>query len=140
MQQNRRQNERVNLSVEIILESLSGRRECRITDLSRGGCYVDSIASMNEGETVVFKLQTPTGRWLRLSGKAAYIFPGSGFGIRFDNLAEEDRNLLELVIIAHGGQPAQQSDSDVSGEKKSEEFDEFDQFIQDVLEQAEKEK
>lgn len=103
-----------------------------------GGCYLDSIASMTAGEPVVFRLQTPTGQWLRLSGKAAYIFPGSGFGIRFDRLSEDDRKLLELIIVSHGGQPAPQSDSDEKREKESEGFDEFDQFIQDVLGQSEK--
>lgn len=128
MHDNRRHNERVSVSLGIILESLSGTRQYRISDISMGGCYIDSITPLSEGENVVFRVPTTTGHWLRLSGKTTYVFPGSGFGIKFDRLSADDRNVLELIIISHGGQPIKHTDL---GESESE-FDDFDRFIQEV--------
>ena len=100
-----RKHERLPLSLEVVMESSSGKREARISDLSMSGCFVDSIVIALEGETVAFKLCMPTGNWLRLAGEVVYCLPNIGFGIRFTNLTEEKQNLLELIIRANGGQP-----------------------------------
>jgi CheY-like chemotaxis protein len=98
-----RQYERISILLEIVLESSSGKRDARISDLSMGGCFVDSIAHVSEGETVVFQIRLPAGLWVQLYGEVVYCSPGFGFGLQFTNLAGEERILLEQVILAHGG-------------------------------------
>ena len=105
MRNYRRDKERVTVSLGVIVESLSETREYRISDISMGGCYIDSIAPFTEGERIVFKFLNTTGNWLKLSGRIVYVFPGSGFGIKFDTLTEDERNALELIVISNGGQP-----------------------------------
>jgi hypothetical protein len=101
-----RKHERVTLSLEAISESSSGKREARVSDLSMGGCYVDSIVTVPVGETVIVSIRMPTGEWMRLSGDVTYCFPGIGFGLRFHELMDHDRSLLERVIRSLGGAPA----------------------------------
>jgi len=100
-----RQYKRFPISLEIVLEFSSGKREARISDLSMGGCFVDSIMNVSEGEIVSFKLRMPTGQWVELSGKVIYYLPNFGFGIRFTNRTEEKNKLLAQIILAHGGEP-----------------------------------
>jgi hypothetical protein len=43
-------------------------------------------------------LQLPDGQWLELSGEVAHQTPPLGFGLRFDNLTDEQREGLQLLI------------------------------------------
>ena len=52
----KREHERKQLFAETTLEFSSGKYEARISDISLGGCYVDSIASVVEGEIITLSL------------------------------------------------------------------------------------
>lgn len=97
--------------MEIVLEFSSGSREARVSDLSLGGCFVDSILDVNEGEAVTFDLRLPTGEWLKLSGDVVYTMPQIGFGIRFTGLSQEQTSQLADTIERYGGKPHAESDS-----------------------------
>ncbi len=43
-----RKEERVPFLMEILLESASGKREARISDIGPEGCYIDSIVTTQE--------------------------------------------------------------------------------------------
>jgi hypothetical protein len=119
MADNRRQSERINIPLEIVLESASGRRECRISDLSFGGCFVDSIAAVSAGEVLTLMLHLPTRQCLKVQGEVTYLYPGFGFGLRFIDLSKEGEIQLEQVILAHGGKPLKRRDVVVEQETKS---------------------
>src|SRR5688500_10708380 len=106
MGNNRRQNARINISLEVLLESTSGKRDSRISDLSMGGCFVDSIANVVEGEVLNITLHLPNGQWLKLTGAVVYIYSGFGFGLRFLGITDEEQEQLEQVIVSHGGKPS----------------------------------
>ena len=93
-----RKEERVSYITEVVLEWSSGKREARITDLSSGGCYVDTIATIPEGEPISFALQTSEGESSKLTGKVAYVMSGFGFGIEFTDLTDGTRELLDRLI------------------------------------------
>lgn len=98
-----REQERVPFLIEIVLESASGKREARISDISMGGCYIDSIASFHEGEPVAFDLIHPNGQSLPFTGEVAYVLEGFGFGVKFTDLTEEQSVFLERMVRAHSG-------------------------------------
>lgn len=98
-----REHERINFLTEITLESSSGKREARISDLSIGGCYIDSIAAVHAGEVVGFAIVLPSGETLSLNGKVAYIIPGNGFGITFHDLNDDEKLTIESIVASHGG-------------------------------------
>jgi hypothetical protein len=93
-----REQERVSFFVEVVLESASGKREARISDLSLGGCFIDSIALMTEGESVAFELLREGGQLVRFTGRVTYVLPGVGFGVRFTNISEDQQAFLEQVV------------------------------------------
>jgi hypothetical protein len=95
---NRRAHERLRLPLEAQWEGQSGKHEARVYDLSPGGCYIESIGQVTDGERVTFRVQTPTGAWLVLHGVIAHHQPHMGFGVRFLPLAPATRYQLEDII------------------------------------------
>jgi hypothetical protein len=98
MSEDRRVEERVPLMLELRWESLSGKRAARISDMSRSGCYVETIAPVTVGELIRFEVQLPTGRWLPLIGDVVYQLPGMGFGLRFRNLTPAQRDVIASLL------------------------------------------
>ena len=93
-----REQKRAPYLIEAILEFSSGRREARISDLSLGGCYVDSIAPVAQGETIAFDIPVAEGKLLHLVGTVAHVFESNGFGVKFAELSQADTmQILELI-------------------------------------------
>jgi hypothetical protein len=69
----------------------------KITNLSRGGCFIQTKAEVRTNRTVMLRLRLPTDRWLRLQGTVAHTARKVGFGIRFTDLSEVDRDMLTLL-------------------------------------------
>ena len=95
-----RRHERRSIRKEISLRSASGRRETRISDLSLGGCYIESISVYGPGEAVEFDLQDETGRTLHFTGTIAYVLDGQGFGLNFTNLTQDHLEFLGAALAA----------------------------------------
>lgn len=94
------------LDVELAGATANGR--ARITDISEGGCYVDSTGDACIGELVQCKVQLPTHEWLELRGEVAYHFSRLGFGVRFVDLGGEQIQKLRWLLHylkepRHGG-------------------------------------
>jgi len=96
-----RKHERVAILTEIVLESSSGRREARISDISIGGCFVDTIVTARVGEPVTLKVTLPPGYLLQLTGEIAYVLDGCGFGVSFSDLSETTRQSLEQFLATN---------------------------------------
>jgi hypothetical protein len=89
---------RVRFPLEMRWEGLSGRHTSRIYDISLSGCYVETLGEVQTGERVRFGVQSPTGRWLTFEGEVAHHQPNMGFGLRFVNLSETQRDVLTRLI------------------------------------------
>jgi len=101
-----RAQERVPVSLEVVCESASGKRDARMSDINTSGCYIDSIAQVALGEIVTFKAHLPTGHWVQLRGEVVDREWHTGFDLRFTDLTEEEETLLAEVIRAKQGAPA----------------------------------
>jgi hypothetical protein len=98
MNDERRNDERVALSLEANWEGLSGRYQARVGDISLGGCFIDTSGSVTEGELISFEMKLPDGQWLALRGEVAFAHPHIGFSLRFSFLTEEEESaLIELI-------------------------------------------
>ncbi len=93
-----RQNERVSFLTDVGLEFSSGGRTARISDISMGGCYMESIVQVQKGERFSFDITSTTGEVVRLSGEVAYVFDGLGFGVEFIDLNDQTREFLQKII------------------------------------------
>ena len=83
--------------VETCLDVKWANRGGRVSDLSDGGCYVDSIGEVVVGEIVHLTFTLPDGRRFSLEGEVAHNTPRLGFGVRFINLTDEQRNMIRWL-------------------------------------------
>jgi PilZ domain-containing protein len=98
-----REDERFPYYTEIMIQSASGTRGARISDVSQGGCYIDTITPAREGEDISFDIMRPSGETVRFTGTVAYVMENLGFGIKFTDLTDEQRTAIDQIITASGG-------------------------------------
>ncbi|HET6977657.1 MAG TPA: PilZ domain-containing protein [Pyrinomonadaceae bacterium] len=98
MSDERRREKRWDVCLDAVWDGKSGNYGARVTDLSEGGCYIDSLSGASVGEILRIKLLMPNGDWLELTGEVAHQTPPLGFGLRFLNLTDEQNTKLRLVI------------------------------------------
>lgn len=93
-----RHSERIPLRMEVRLTGLSGHHGARTSDISLGGCYIETIGLVTAKERIQFEVQLPTGSWVTLKGEVVYVHPNLGFGVRFTDLGEQELNSLRQII------------------------------------------
>jgi hypothetical protein len=98
MTDDRRSEKRLDVCLDAVWDGNSGNHTARITDLSEGGCYVDSLGQAHVGEVLNVKLQLHDGRCLELTGEVAHQMPPIGFGVRFVNLDSEKLEKLRSLL------------------------------------------
>ena len=100
MENERREDKRARVSLEAWWEGQSGRHEARVSDLSMGGCFIDTLSRAEIGEIIVFAIKRPDGKWLQLRGQVASVDEYVGFSLAFTYLTEdEERALAPLVKL-----------------------------------------
>jgi Tfp pilus assembly protein PilZ len=97
----RRNEERLEVSLETVWDGTSSRKcLARVTDLSEGGCFVDTTGEAQIGERLTVRIQLPDGSCLDLTGEVAHEWRPIGFGLRFVDLSDEQREQL-LSFLAN---------------------------------------
>ena len=96
----RREEERKEITLDVRWEGGGGRHSARVSDLSLGGCYLDTLGQAEVGEVVGLEIKTPSGEWLPLRGSVAFCHPGLGFSICFTFLTDEEQYQLTQIINA----------------------------------------
>lgn len=98
MDKNRRSDERISTNLPARWDGLSGQNEARIEDLSMGGCFVNTRGRVDVGEVVGIEMKLPSGEWLQLRGEVASYMAGTGFGVLFTFLTEDEEQALRELI------------------------------------------
>jgi hypothetical protein len=98
MSNEKRKHERLPVVVEVNWDGGTRRSGARTTDISQGGCFVDTMAHAPVGQTINFKLLLPDGTWIVAQGFVVYELPRTGFGVRFTNISDADRERLNLFL------------------------------------------
>ena len=98
MVDDRREEERKNVALEVRWEGGSGNHTARISDLSVGGCYLDTLGGASVGEVISLEIKLPDGVWLQLRGSVAFHHPGLGFSVCFTFLTDEEQYQLTQII------------------------------------------
>ena len=107
MDDDRRSKQRMSVSLSAMWDSSTEAHAAQITNLSEGGCYLDSVGQVRRGEIVGFRVLLPDDDWLYLEGEVRHYAPGRGFGVRFVELNEEQTERLHwLLKIAKEAGPA----------------------------------
>ena len=94
----RREKPRLSVSLDAVWDREEAKASARITDLSEGGCYLDTVGEVMTGEIVAFRVLLEDGDWLYLEGEVRHHRPGFGFGVRFVDLIDEQREKLTILL------------------------------------------
>jgi hypothetical protein len=94
----RRAKPRLSVSLEAVWDGSSGNHPARITNLSAGGCYLDTVGETLKGEVVCFRVLMPDDDWLYLEGEVRHHAVGKGFGVQFIDLDEEQEKEIDWLI------------------------------------------
>lgn len=97
-----RAHNRINVPLSVTIDAASAHSESRISDLSMGGCYVDSLHFVRPDENVHLVLSL-YGKQAGFWGNVVYVHDGIGFGVKFSDLNYEQRETLEQIILLNGG-------------------------------------
>ena len=89
------------IAVAEITEVATGTHlAARTSDLSRTGCYIDTLNPM-QSKTVVKVCLKHKGEELELPARIVYVSPGLGMGMRFDeDLRPQQVAILERWLAA----------------------------------------
>jgi hypothetical protein len=98
MPEERREDPRHTVTLTALWEGLSGRHEARVSDLSLGGCFINSYGKVELGEFILFKIKLPRGTWLELRGQVASIDKDVGFSLAFTFLTEDEQKALAPLL------------------------------------------
>src|SRR5690242_12938838 len=89
-----------------VIERANGNRFCaRTSDVSRTGCYVDTLNPQPAGTDILILL-THRGETIEIPARVVYVSPALGMGIRFDDPVPPKR----LAVLDRWLQAAAQSD------------------------------
>ncbi len=103
----RRSKPRLSINLGAEWDSAAGKRSARITNLSEGGCFLDSVGEVRRGEIVGFRVLLPDDDWLYLEGEVRHHTAGEGFGVQFVDLNEEQQAKLKDLILRASASEAQ---------------------------------
>jgi hypothetical protein len=98
MENERREDRRASVSIEAWWEGMSGRHQARVSDLSMGGCFIDSLGKAEVGELIVFAVKPPGDDWLQLRGQVASVDEHVGFSLAFTYLTEDEQQSLAPLV------------------------------------------
>ena len=93
-----RKEDRFSYLKEVELEFASGKRSARISDISAGGCYIDTIAQVPVGENMTLRIDSSDGQSVEFKGKVAYVLENFGFGVEFVDLTDQQREFLLKIV------------------------------------------
>jgi hypothetical protein len=78
----------------------SGGSPCRLTDLSLGGCYVQSLATPTKGEETTVTVIFGDGHTMSFVGSVVYTEPNMGFAVEFRPMTKSQVQELGILIDA----------------------------------------
>jgi len=84
-------------AAEILLESRQERIPARVTELSFRGCYVETSASLREGQRVRVKIFY-SDQFFESLAEVIYL-RSNGAGVVFGNIEQHFRNVLQGWIL-----------------------------------------
>jgi hypothetical protein len=81
----------------------SGANNCRISDVSLGGCFVQTLATPTAGDETHVTITFGKDLSMTFAGKVIYVEPKMGFAVKFNELNDEGADAVRLLLEALGG-------------------------------------
>ena len=90
----RRLYDRSRLIVDLFFNGADATGVASTKDISLGGLYMNTQADLPEGTLLTLRIPFSDERHVVVQAEVVYSNPGHGVGVRFRDLAEEDRALM----------------------------------------------
>jgi len=97
MTDEKRKHGRQSLVMEASWEGSGIKSRARTVDISATGCFIDTLAEVEIGETLNLKL-TLHGQYISMQAVVKYRMPSLGFGVRFTKISDSDRLRLDALL------------------------------------------
>lgn len=94
----RRRHDRSRLIVDVFVDGHDATGVASTKDISIGGFYLNTPANLPEGALLLVRIPFGDGKQLVASAAVVYSNPGRGVGLRFLDLSEENRTLIESEL------------------------------------------
>ncbi|HBB86029.1 MAG TPA: hypothetical protein DC047_00260 [Blastocatellia bacterium] len=94
----RRRYDRSRLIVDVFFDGNDATGVASTKDISVGGFYMNTQASLPEGASLLVRIPLTGGKQVVANAEVVYNNPGRGVGLRFQNLTEENRSLIESEL------------------------------------------
>jgi hypothetical protein len=94
----RRRYDRSRLIVDVFFDEKDVTGIASTKDISVGGFYMNTQAILPEGATLLVRIPLAAGKQMIANAEVVYSNPARGVGLRFVNLSEENRALIELEL------------------------------------------
>jgi PilZ domain-containing protein len=91
----RRRYDRARLIVDVFFDGQDATGVASTKDISVGGFYMNTQASLPEGAKLLVRIPFADGRQIVANAEVVYSNPARGVGLRFQTLSDENRALLE---------------------------------------------
>ncbi|CDM65750.1 PilZ domain-containing protein [Pyrinomonas methylaliphatogenes] len=100
----RRRHERARLIIDLYFEGQEGTGIASTKDISAGGLYMNTKALIPEGTSLTLRI--PLGdEQIVVRGRVVYSNPGRGVGVKFQDLSERDREIIERAVARETDRP-----------------------------------
>ena len=94
----RRRYDRARLIVDVFFDGQDATGVASTKDISAGGFYMNTQANLPEGAKLLVRIPFADGRQIVAKAEVVYSNPARGVGLRFQNLSEENRALIESEL------------------------------------------
>lgn len=98
------------LSADVYQTGSSVPNRCTLSDISNGGCYVETTAPFKKGTSVDIVVRTTTIK-LRVRGTVQAMHPGYGMGVAFSLTTAEEREQVRQLIACQPKEPGVAAES-----------------------------
>jgi hypothetical protein len=96
--EDRRQYDRARLIVDVFFDGKDVTGIASTKDISVGGFYMNTQATLPEGATLLVRIPLGAGKQMIANAQVVYSNPARGVGLRFVDLSEENRDLIEREL------------------------------------------
>ena len=97
-QDERRAHDRKRLIVDVFFDGQDGTGVASTKDISAGGLYMKTQTEIPRGAVLMIRIPFRSDALVVCRAEVIYSEPGRGVGVRFIDIAEEGRALLEREI------------------------------------------
>lgn len=97
-QEDRRRHDRRRLIIDVHFNGLDATGVASTKDISLGGFYMNTKAAIPEGGKLLVRIPIAANKDLVCNAEVVYANPGLGLGVRFMDLSDEARLMLEQEL------------------------------------------